>query len=536
MRNWMLGTISCLLLCGLAAPAAAQQEAAYDIVIRNGRLLDGTGTPWVRADVAVVGDRIVAVGDLSGARARRTIDATGLYVAPGFIDTHTHAASGLASRELSPAHPLLAQGITTAFVNPDGGGATDLTAQRAELLEHGLGVNVAQLIPHGSVRRAVVGSDDRAATADELDRMRRLVRAGMEAGGFGLSTGLFYTPGSFASTEEVIELAREAARYGGVYQSHIRDEADYDVGVVAAVDEVIRVAREAELPGIVTHIKVLGPRVWGYSSALVHRIERAREAGVEVFADQYPYEASATSLSAALVPQWALDGGRSAFLRRLDDPALRDSLAAGMADNLDRRGGADRIQFRRHRADPSVEGRTLAAVAGERGVDPVRAAMDLLREGGPAIVSFNMHPNDVRTLMRQPWTMTASDGALVPWGEGVPHPRGYGSFARKIRKYVVEEGVVDLATAIRSMTHMPATVYRLEDRGVIRRGALADVVVFDLERIDDPSVYTDPHQLAEGMVHVLVNGVPAVEDGGFTDAMTGRVLTRGRAASRTELP
>lgn len=545
MTKWKMGLVLPVLLACATAPADAQapSQAAsqgatptalptggepYHLVIRDGRLLDGTGTPWVRADVAISGGRIVAVGDLSGARATRTIDAAGLYVAPGFIDTHTHAGEGLASEGLSAARPLLAQGVTTAFVNPDGGGPIDMTGQRAALLEHGLGVNVAQLIPHGSLRREVVGSDDRPATPAELARMRALVREGMEAGGFGLSTGLFYTPAAYASTEEVIELAREAGLHGGVYQSHIRDEADYNVGVVAAVDEVIRVAREAELPGIVTHIKVLGPRVWGYSAALVHRIERARAAGIEVFADQYPYEASATSLTAALVPNWAMDGGREALLRRLEDPTVRERLTIDMADNLDRRGGADRIQFRRHRADPSIEGRTLAAVAEERGLGPIEAAMALLREGSPSIVSFNMHPADLHRLMRQPWTMTASDGALVPMNEGVPHPRGYGTFARKIRKYVMEDGIIDLATAIRSMTHMPATVYHMEGRGIIRAGAVADVVVFRLDRINDPSEFTDPHHLAEGMVHVLVNGELVIDDGRFTDARPGRVLHRGR--------
>jgi len=516
----LLGICLCLLV---ALPAAAQER--YDLVIRDGRLLDGSGTPWIRADVGIRGDRIAAVGDLSAASAARTIDASGLYVAPGFIDTHAHAPA-LATPELSPARPLLTQGITTVFLNPDGGGAVDLVEQREELLRDGLGVNVAQLVPHGSIRREVVGEADRAPTTAELDRMRALVRAGMEAGGFGLSTGLFYAPGIYAETEEVIELAREAARYGGVYQSHIRDEADYTVGVVAAVDEVIRIAEEAELPGIVTHIKVLGPRVWGYSAALVHRIERARERGVEVFADQYPYHASATSLSGALVPPWAADGGRDALLARIDDPGDRARLREGIAENLDRRGGAERIQFRRHEADPSIEGRTLAEVAEERGMDAEDATMALLQEGAPRIVSFNMHEDDIARLMRQPWTMTSSDGQLVAKGDGVPHPRSYGSFPRKIRKYVVEEGVVDLPFAIRSMTGMPAAVYRIEDRGVIREGAYADVVVFDLERVYDPATFTEPHQLSEGMVHVLVNGELAIDGEELTGEMAGRVLRR----------
>lgn len=513
-----------LLLCTAVSPAATQPT--YDVVIRNGRVLDGTGNPWFRADVGVRDGRIAAVGDLSAARARRTVDAEGLYVAPGFIDVHSHAGAALATAELSAAQPQLAQGVTTVFVNPDGGGETDLVRQRAALLEHGLGINVGLMVPHGSVRRAVLGMDDRAPTPAELERMRAMVRAGMEAGAFGLSTGPYYTPGSFATTEELIELARVAAQHGGVHSSHIRDEGDFGIGVVAAVDEVIRISREARLPGVVTHIKALGPRVWGYSNALVHRIERARAEGVEVYADQYPYTASATSLTGALVPPWAQAGGDSALIRRTHDPQTRARLLAEIAENLERRGGAARIQFRRHAPDASIEGRTLADVATQRGLGAPETVIELLRAGGAAIVSHNMHDADVELLMRQPWTMTASDGEFVPMGVGVPHPRAYGSFPRKLRTYVIEKGTVDLATAVRSMTHLPATVFRMRDRGQIREGAIADLVVFDLERVRDLATFTRPHQLSEGMVHVLVNGRFAIEDGRFTDGRHGAVLGR----------
>jgi len=509
-----------LALAAMTAPAAAQ----HDILFRGARLLDGAGNPWRYADVAVTDGLISAVGDLDDASAARVIDATGLYIAPGFIDVHTHLGPGLATEELSPAYPQLAEGITTAFVNPDGGGPTDLVEQRARLLEHGLGVNVAQFVAHGSVRSAVIGSEDRDPTPEELDRMRTLVREGMEAGAFGLSSGLYYHPGIFAETDEVVELAKVAAEFGGTYQSHIRDEADYNVGVVAAVDEVIRIAREAELPGIVTHIKALGPRVWGYSNALVQRIERARQEGVEVFADQYPYEASGTSITGALVPRWAQDGGRSALLARLDSSETRVRIRNDIITNLDRRGGASRLQFQRHAEDHSIEGRTLQEVADERGKHPADMAMELLKSGGAGLVSFNMHDDDIAMFMRQPWTMTCSDGGITQMGNGVPHPRWYGTFPRKIRKYVIEEGVIDLPTAIRSMTSLSAGVMGLPDRGLIEPGRVADIVLFDLERVTDKATYTDPHQLAEGMVYVLVNGEFAVDNGEFTDVMSGEVL------------
>jgi N-acyl-D-aspartate/D-glutamate deacylase len=514
-----------LLLLGLllaAAPAVAQE---YDIIIRGGRVLDGTGNPWRTVDVAIRGDRIVATGDLAGARARRVIDARGLYVAPGFIDAHSHAGGGLASPALSHARPLLAQGITTVFVNPDGGGPVDMAEQRTALLRDGLGVNVAQLVPHGSVRGAVIGADDRAPTAAELDRMKALVRVGMDAGAFGLSSGPYYAPGSFASTEELIELARVAASAGGVYTSHIRDEADSSIGVVAAVDEVIRVAREAGLPGIVTHIKALGPRVWGYGGALVKRIERARADGIEVYADQYPYEASSTSLAAALLPRWAQAGGGDSLRARLADAATRGRIRTDMLENLERRGGAARIQFASW-TDRSIEGLTLADVARQRGVEDVDAALALVERGSPSIVSFNMHDDDIELLMRQPWTMTASDGGLVEMGSGVPHPRSYGTFPRKLRTYAVERGIVTLEDAVRSMTSLPAAALRVRDRGELRTGAFADVVVFDLSRLREMATYQEPHQLAEGMVHVIVNGSIAIDGGAFADSLHGRVLSR----------
>lgn len=514
-----------LLALALAAPSPASAQETYDLIIRNGRVLDGSGNPWHYADIAVAGARIVAVGDLEGARADRLIDAAGLYVAPGFIDVHTHAGGSLDRPELSGARPLLAQGITTIVINPDGGGPLDLAEQRAALLEHGLGVNVAQLVGHGSIRRRVLGMEDRAPTTEELRQMRELVRAAMEDGGFGLSSGLYYAPGSYAATEEVIELAKVAAEYGGVYTSHIRDEADYNIGLVAAVDEVIRIAREAKLPGIVTHIKALGPRVWGYSLALVQRIEGARAEGVEVYADQYPYVASGTSISGALVPRWAQVGGSDSLAQRMAVPEERARLREGMLENLDRRGGAAQLQFQFHEADPSIEGKTLQQVADERGMEPVDLAIELLKAGGARLVSFNMQEADVELLMRQPWTMTSSDGGLTVMGEGVPHPRWYGTFPRKIRRYALERRVVDLATAVRSMTSMSATVFGMTDRGVLRPGAVADIVVFDLERLRDPATYQDPHQLSEGMVHVLVNGSFAVENERFADERYGQVLS-----------
>ena len=511
------------LFLALATPSNTHAQS-YDVIIRNGRVIDGTGNPWFLADVALDGDRIAAIGDLGAATGVREIDATGLYVTPGFIDAHSHAGPGLATAGLSHGEPLLAQGLTTVVINPDGGGPVDLARQRSELLRDGLGVNTAQLVPHGSIRRAILGAEDRAPTAGEMEEMRGLVRRGMEEGAFGLSSGTFYVPGSYSNPDEIVELAQVVATFGRAYTSHIRDESDYSVGLVAALEEVIDVARRAGIPGVITHVKALGPRVWEFGTVITRRIEAARDEGIEVYTDQYPYAASATSLAAALLPRWSQAGGTDSLMARFDRPGVMADIRSAMVESLDRRGGADRIQFRRVRFDESIEGRLLSDLASERGEDPIDTAIDLLRRGGVSIISYNMHQDDVRTLMTPSWNMTSSDGGLVPWIEGVPHPRSYGIFPRKIRQFVLEEGIVDLAAAIRSMTGLPAQVLRISDRGVLRPGAYADVVVFDLALLNDPATFTRPHQLAEGMIEVFVNGEAAVSSGDFTGTLAGRVI------------
>ena len=516
---------------GLALTAAATLLLAacttptYDTILQGGRVVDGTGAPTRQADVAILDGRIAAIGDLAGAAAATTLDVSGLYVAPGFIDTHSHAGPGLATAELSHGEPLLAMGLTTVVINPDGGGPVDLVEQRAALEADGLGVNAAQLISHGSIRRQVLSMDDRAPTDDEFVRMRALVRAAMEAGAWGLSSGTFYAPGSYSENSELIELGRVAGEFDGIYTSHIRDESNYTIGVVAAVEEVIDVARQAGITGVVTHIKALGPPVWGSSAAIVERIEAARAEGLSVYADQYPYLASATGLSAALLPRWSQAGGSEAFAERVADPDTRARIREAMVENLGRRGGADRIQFRRFTTDPSIEGRLLSDLATERDADPIDLALELILQGGPSIVSFNMSEEDLLTLMNQEWTMTSSDGGLPQFGVGVPHPRSYGAFARKIGKFVFEDGVMSLEAAVRSMTALPADVMGMEDRGRIEEGMVADLVVFS-DYFKDNATFTEPHQLSSGVVHLFVGGEAAVSNSSFTGARAGRVLVR----------
>lgn len=501
----------------------------YDTIIENARVMDGSGNPWFHGEIAILNGRIAAVGgngSLREAAASERIDAGGQMVSPGFIDVHSHTGGALTDDSLRSAVPLSAQGVTTVIVNPDGGGPVNIAEQRARLEAGGLGVNVAQMVPHGALRREVVGLEDRHATPAELDEMKSLVREAMEEGAVGLSSGLFYAPGSFAPTEELIELARVVAEYGGVYQSHIRDESDYTIGVVAAVKEVIRIAEQSGATGVVSHIKVLGPNVWGESETLVRTILEARDRGVDVVADQYPYHASATSLSAALIPRWALEGGGEDFRERLADREQRQRIREEAVVNLARRGGAERISIRNSRAFPQYEAKNLREIARDLEMHPVDAALHLLEEGSPGIISFNMQEEDIETLMQQPFTMTSSDGGLVAMGEGVPHPRNNGSFARKIARYVMERGAVTMEEAIRAATSLPARTHKLRDRGLLLPGYRADLLIFNPQQIRDHATFTEPHQLSTGFDDVMVHGVWVRRNGEPTGELPGMVLNR----------
>jgi N-acyl-D-amino-acid deacylase len=364
---------------------------------------------------------------------------------------------------------------------------------------------------------------DRDPTPADQARMNAMVRAGMRAGAFGLSSGLYYAPGSYSKTAEVIAMAREAAPFRGTYSSHIRDEADYGIGVVAAVDEVIRIAEEGGVTGVVTHMKALGPSSWGLSKTLVAHIEAARARGVPVFADQYPYEASGTSIVGALMPRWAQVGGRDIMIRRITGE-LRGKVRDEVKANLARRGGADTFLIAEYEPDTSIEGKRLSDLARAAGRDPEEYALTLLEKGDAGLVSFNMSEDDIALIMRQSWTMTCTDGGLQPVTEGKPHPRAYGAFPRKLQRYVRDRGVVTLPLAIRSMTALAAEVFGIKDRGVVRPGAFADLLVFDLAQVKETATYENPHQLADGFDTIVVNGKVARDRGRFTGSLTGRVL------------
>lgn len=506
------------LLLGIAAltlgAAPAPKPVTVDLLIRGGTIYPGSGAPFV-GDVAITGDHIVSVGRHAYVKARRVIDARGMIVAPGFIDPHTHMGDDLAAAD--PAKRLipmfLMQGVTTAFIGNDGGGAIDVGKVLAGPRTRPVGINFATYTGFGTIREAVIGQAKRAPTADELGRMEAMVDTAMCHGALGLSTGLFYAPQSFSQTDEVIALSRVAARHGGYYDSHIRDESSYTVGLIAAIDEAIQIARDAGIPVHISHIKALGVDVQGQAPQVIARIEAARASGLNVTASQYPWSASGTSLVASLIPLWAQDGGRPALLGRFDDPGLADRLRTDITENMRKRGGAEKLLI--------VEGRyrnqTLAAVAGAMGLDPVAAAIAVIRIGDPGVVSFNQSEGDIAAFMARPWVMTDSDASPG-------HPRVYGTYARKYAKYVVADHVLTLRQFIERSSAFPADWFHLAGRGHLRTGAFADVVVFDPKTYASRADYEHPTEYAAGVRTVVVNGVIAVDNGALTGRAAGRAL------------
>ena len=526
-RRLLAAGFALSLMSGVSATALAQD---YDVLIRGGLVFDGTGAEGKAADVAIKGERIVEVGAIPAtATATTVVDATGKYVSPGFIDPHSHAAPAIETPELAAAVPILYQGITTVMINPDGGGPGDLAPQITDIEAQTPGVNVVPMIGHNGVRRDVMGLENRKPTAAELASMEALVKKAMDLGAFGFSSGPFYIPGKYSETSELVALARVANTYPGAFHiSHIRDESSYDVGVLGAIEELIEVSRQTGIPGIVTHMKMLGPSVWGQSEQAVEMINAARAEGLSIWGDQYPYAASGSSLQASLVPGWAQEGGQDAIAKRLQNPEQRALIRQEMVANLERRAGANAIMIRNFRADPSLNGMRLDEIARRNLQDPLDTAIDMLIKGGSSIVSFNMNEKDVELLMKQPWMMTSSDGALVAFGEGGEHPRAYGAYPRKFRRYVIDREVVSMAQAIHASSGLPAQVFGIVDRGVIAPGAFADVLVFNPETIRDVATYQEPHAYSEGMEYIFVNGQTALSQGKVTDQRHGRVLRRGQ--------
>jgi len=518
----------------LLAAGTALAQGGYDLVIRNGRVIDGSGNPWYAAEVGIRDGRIAAIGrlcDTGGCGAKREIDAHGMIVSPGFIDVHTHSESGI--RKVPTADNYIFDGVTSVITGNCGGSELDLGKFFAELRQTGISINLGSLIGHNTVRSAVLGAEQRDPTADEQARMESLVEQAMLQGAVGFSTGLIYVPGTYAKTPEVVALARVAAKLGGIYASHIRNEGnDEQGGVFQAIEEAIQVGREAGIPVEISHFKVAGKQLWGKSSRTLDIVEKARASGLDVTVDQYPYTASSTNLG-VLVPSWVHAGGREKFQLRLADPAQRQRIVREAKQVIYSRSGFKRMDYAvvaRCEWDPTLEGKTISQINREKGRKPnleaeIGTIMEMLGQGGASMVYYSMNEEDVERILRYPYTMIGSDGGVIEFGKGVPHPRSYGTNSRVLGRYVRERGTIRLEEAVRKMTSLPAQRFHLVERGLIRPGMYADLVVFDPKTVADRATFEKPHAPAAGIPFVLVNGVVVVEDGKHSGARPGRILT-----------
>ena len=524
----------------------------------NARILDGSGNPWVRGDIGVTDGRIAAVGNLSTNSATRRIDAAGRFAAPGFIDIHSHSDRGLSDGDLKFNINMVAQGITLSVVNQDGRSPWPIRDQKALYEKQGIGNNVALMVGHGAVRNRVMGARaNQPATDADIKAMQALVEEGMKDGAHGLSTGLEYVPGRFSEPREVVELTRVVKPYGGFYISHERSEGRDPmwhvasdptpyVDLIDAVKETIEIGRQTGVPVVCSHLKAKGADFWGASHAVTRLIHDARRQGIEVYADQYPYDTSGSDGSTVLIPRWALvprgaetrgqlgegqddvRGVKRNLETWLANPADAARIRSDIEHEIARRGGAPRIVVYEFPDRKYVE-KTLEWIARDRGLSPADAAIWIQMNGadapgGARMRGYSLSEIDIEHIMKQEFTATCTDGDTVKFGEGVPHARFYGTMPRKIGRYALERQVIDLAFAVRSMTSLPAQIMRLRDRGWIRPGYWADLVIFD-EAIEDTATFTQPHQYPKGIPFVFVNGVAVVDEGQFTKALPGKVLT-----------
>ncbi len=565
MRRRLLSYLACIAAITPPVGLAAQSEH-YDILIVGGRVLDGTGNPWFNADVAIRGEIIVAVGRLDGATADRTIDASGKTIVPGFIDIHSHAAGPIyGPRGLRSSDPrrraapnLVAQGITTLVGNQDGRSVPSIAEQKQTLEELRFGPNTILLVGHGTVRREVMGNDfQRPATDEEVQQMRGLVRRGMNEGAYGVSAGLEYVPGRWSTTDEVVSLVQEIVPYGGVYISHERSEGADPMwywpsefqgrppSLLDAVRETIEIGERTGATVVASHIKAKGANYWGASHAAIRLISEARERGVSIYADQYPYNTTGSDGSTVLIPDWVFAGnsqptqrgqgrqGRdyaAALSGVLENDSLSALLEADIKHEIARRGGGTQVLVMDF-PDTAYVGKSISEIAAARGISEVETAILLQmegfsnRRGGARVRGFSLSEVDIEPYAMQPWTATATDGWITLPEDGPTHTRVYGTYPTKIKRYAIERGLFSVGAAVRSSTSLPAQIMGLEDRGMIKRGYAADVVVLDLNTLRDNSTFFEPHQYPSGVDYVVINGTLVVDEGELTWALPGIVIT-----------
>ncbi len=512
--------LTSILVCAIAAQGQ-ESGLAVDVLLQGGLIFDGSGAAGVNGDVGLRGDRIVAIGQFTPASVGRVIDCQGLFVVPGFIDLHTHSDAQVVDPLLRASVNYVMQGCTTQVTGNCGSGPVDAGKLYASVEKEGAGTNIAHLIPQGALRSHVIGTVDRPATPEELQKMCSVADQGMRDGAWGLSTGLIYVPSVYAGTTEIAAIAQAVARHGGLYASHIRGEGGE---LLEAITEALEIGRQSGAPVHVSHFKSSGEENWGKLRLAIDLIEQARARGERVTADQYPYTASSTSLEATVVPTWARSGGEKELQARLADAESGPKVRAAIEESLQKKRDGAALFIARYSKKPAWIGKNLAEIAVSEQRSAIEIAWEIVRNGGAAIVNFSMDEEDVRQAMQRPWVATASDGRAYLPGADRPHPRSYGTFPRKIGRYSIQEGVLPVEQAIRSASGLPADIVGLPERGYLRAGYFADVVVFDPQTFIDAATYDNPHQYTQGMKFVFVNGQPAVHAGTPTGALAGRAL------------
>lgn len=490
-----------------------------ELLIKGAKVFIDKESGFKSIDVGIKGDKIVFIGDADqhDLKSKRTIEAEGKILSPGFIDPHTHLVYDLSKEERKANLPYLLQGVTTIVTGNDGSSPLPIGEKLDEWQRNGIGTNAALLVGHGSVRERVLGLKDLQPNSEQLQEMKNLVAEAMKDGAFGMSTGLFYAPGSYSETEEIIELSKVVASYGGICDTHMRDESSYTVGLIKSVEEILEIAEKADLAVHISHIKALGRDVWGKSEEVIGMIEKARKKGLKVTASQYPYLASRTNLIAAVIPRWAEDGGYQMLLKRFKDNSLSDSLNTGVEENIRRRGGPETLIFS-SAEDNTLNGLSLKEIAARWNTTPTKAVRKALEADGKIrVVSFNMTTEDVHRFMQQDWVMTDSDGTPG-------HPRKYGSFATKMRKFYKEEQIIDLPFLLHNQTVLVAETFGIDKRGKIKEGNFADLILFDPNEVRDHATFDEPSKLSSGMSMVIVNGVIVIENGEFSGKLAGKAL------------
>ena len=511
----------CLALFAiLLSPYLFAQNADY--IIRNGKLMDGTGNNWQLKNIAIVNNKIVAIGNLTNWKATKEIDAKGLIVAPGFIDVHAHIEGSEVKNPL--ATNFIYDGVTTVITGNCGGSADNMKTYFDYIDSLGVSINVAALMGHNNIRKQVMGTANRHATEEELQKMEAIADKAMKEGAVGMSTGLIYIPGTFAPTEEVVRLAKVVSKNGGVYASHIRNEEDK---VAEAVNEAIAIGREAKLPVEISHFKVNGQNNWGRSDETLNLVKNARLEGIDVTIDQYPYTASSTNLG-ILLPDWVLADGQDSILARLKNPAIRAKVKAYSIDMITRRGlkHFDYAYVANFKADTNYNGKNIREINLLRGgkdnaLAQAETIVQMMELGGAQMVYHGMGDKDVKNIMAYPFNMAASDAGIAVVGVSRPHPRAYGTNARVLGKYVREEKIMSLEEAIRRMTSLPANKFNIKQRGLIKEGFIADIVVFDENEVTDMATFENPHQFSKGFKYIFVNGALTIDNGLHNGARKG---------------